>query len=84
MTHHTYNIHIICNLYQIHLVDGGAVGVVHLVELVDEAHAPVRQHQRAALQRPLLRHRVLVHAWICVFVGLVDGAEDEPAEKAFD
>lgn len=47
-------------------MDGGAVGVVHLVELVDEAHAPVRQHQRAALQRPLLRDRVLVHACVRV------------------
>jgi hypothetical protein len=36
--------------------------VVHLVKLVNEADAPVRQHQRAALQRPLARDGVLVHA----------------------
>jgi len=43
------------------LVDGHAVLVVHLVELVDEADAAVGQHERAALQRPLARHRVLLH-----------------------
>jgi len=32
------------------LVDGRAVALVHLVELVDAADALVRQHQRAALQ----------------------------------
>ena len=52
---------------------GGAVGVVHLVELVDEAHPAVRQHQRAALQRPLLRHGVLVHACVKVKVGVGGG-----------
>ena len=34
---------------QRHLVDGHAILVVHFVELIDEAHALVRQHKRAAL-----------------------------------
>ena len=42
-------------------MDGHAILVVHLVELVDQAHAPVREHQRAAFQNPLARHRVFVH-----------------------
>lgn len=41
------------------LVYGGAVVVRHLVELVDAAHAAVRQHQRAALQHHLPGERVL-------------------------
>lgn len=41
------------------LVDGGAVGVGHLIELVDAAHALVRQHQRAALQHHLASERIL-------------------------
>ncbi len=36
-----------------HLVDGDAVAVVHLVELVDAHHAAVRQHHRARLQLAL-------------------------------
>ena len=44
-----------------HLVDGHAVRLAHLVELVDETHAAVRQHQRAALQRPLARARIAMH-----------------------
>ena len=43
------------------LVDRGAVGVVHLVELVDQADALVGEHERAAFERPLARHRLLVH-----------------------
>ncbi len=39
-----------------HLVDGSAVPLLHLVELIDAAHALVRQHQRAALQHQLLGH----------------------------
>ena len=42
------------------LVDGHAVLVVHLVELVDEADAPVGHDQGTALQNPLARHRVLL------------------------
>ncbi len=34
---------------------------VHLVELIDETDALVREHQRAAFERPLLCHRVTVH-----------------------
>ena len=37
------------------------VCVVHLVKLVDEAHTLVRQHERAALQRPLAGHWVTAH-----------------------
>jgi hypothetical protein len=36
------------------LVYAGPVRVVHLVELVDQADALVRQHQGTRLQRPLL------------------------------
>mmetsp|Transcript_7151 Transcript_7151/g.18603 ORF Transcript_7151/g.18603 Transcript_7151/m.18603 type:complete len:462 (-) Transcript_7151:622-2007(-) len=42
------------------LVDRRAVLVVHLVELVDQAHAAVGEHQRATLERPLARHLVAV------------------------
>ena len=36
--------------------------IVHLVKLVDQAVALIRQHQRAALECPLARHGVLAHA----------------------
>ena len=42
-------------------MDRDAVLVVHLVELVDQADAPVRQHQGPALQRPLPGDGVLLH-----------------------
>jgi hypothetical protein len=42
------------------LVDGGAVLVGHLVELVDAADAAVGEDERAALEHPLARHGVLV------------------------
>lgn len=35
------------------LVDGGAVLIVHLVELVDQTHAAVRQDQRTGFQGPV-------------------------------
>lgn len=38
------------------LVDRRAVLVVHLVELVDQTHAFIRQHKRAALEGVLARH----------------------------
>ena len=41
------------------LVQNGARRLAHLVELVDAAHAVVAEHQRARLQRELLRVRVL-------------------------
>ena len=43
-------------------VDRRPVLLVHLVELVNEADASVGQDERAALERPLPRERVLVHA----------------------
>ena len=43
------------------LVNARAILVVHLVELVDDAHALVGEHESARLQRPLARHRVLLH-----------------------
>ena len=42
-------------------MDGGAIGLVHLVELVDAADAVVRQHQRAALHLELVGLRVAQH-----------------------
>lgn len=42
-----------------HLVDGRAVGVGHLVELVDAADALVGEHQGSALQGHLAGHGVL-------------------------
>ena len=42
-------------------MDRDAVLVVHLVELVDQAHAPVRQHQGPALQGPLPGDGVPLH-----------------------
>lgn len=44
-----------------HLVDGRAVGVGHLVELVDAADALVGEHQGSALQGHLAGHGVLHH-----------------------
>lgn len=43
------------------LVDGGAIGVVHLVKLVDEADTAVGEDEGAALQCPFAGHRVLAH-----------------------
>mmetsp|Transcript_21527 Transcript_21527/g.59642 ORF Transcript_21527/g.59642 Transcript_21527/m.59642 type:complete len:214 (-) Transcript_21527:1726-2367(-) len=43
------------------LMDGHPVLVIHLVELIDEAHPLVCQHQGAALQGPLLGHGIPVH-----------------------
>lgn len=42
------------------LVDGGAVVVVHLVELVNEADALIGLHHRSCLQLPLARLQVLL------------------------
>lgn len=49
---------------------------LYLVELVDEAHALVREHQRPAFQCPFLRQRVLVHTGCethsrCTFSGCI-------------
>ena len=44
------------------LVDRRAVLLGHLVELVDEAEPAVGEHERAALERPLARQLVAVHA----------------------
>jgi len=38
-----------------------SVLVVHFVKLVNQAHTMVGQHQRATLERPLLRHWVRAH-----------------------
>lgn len=43
------------------LVDRSTIRVVHLVKLVDEAVAFIGKHERAALERPFLSHRVLAH-----------------------
>mmetsp|Transcript_47990 Transcript_47990/g.117712 ORF Transcript_47990/g.117712 Transcript_47990/m.117712 type:complete len:337 (-) Transcript_47990:680-1690(-) len=43
------------------LVDGRAVLLVHLVELIDQAQAAVRQHHRPTLQCPLPSGVVLLH-----------------------
>ena len=40
----------------------GAVPIIHLVKLVDQAVALVGEHERATLERPLARDRVLAHA----------------------
>jgi len=50
-------------------MDRGAVGVVHLVELVNDAAALVGEDERARLQRPLARDRTLLHIG-----GQTDGA----------
>ena len=42
-------------------MDGHTVLIVHLIELVDQTHATIGEDQRAALEHPLARHRVLVH-----------------------
>lgn len=44
-----------------HLVDGCAVGVGHLVELIDAADALVGEHQGAAFQSHFPGHRVSHH-----------------------
>ena len=44
------------------LVDRRPVPVVHLVELVDEAHAFIRQYECATLERPFTCHGVFTHA----------------------
>lgn len=44
-----------------HLVNGRAVGVGHLVELVDAADALVGEHQGSALEGHLAGQRVLHH-----------------------
>mmetsp|Transcript_19882 Transcript_19882/g.48164 ORF Transcript_19882/g.48164 Transcript_19882/m.48164 type:complete len:207 (-) Transcript_19882:822-1442(-) len=45
-----------------HLMDGSAVRVLHLVELVDAADALVRKHERAALKHHLSRELILGHS----------------------
>lgn len=44
------------------LVDGRAVGLRHLVKLVNAAHSLVGQHQGPALQGQLATHRVSQHS----------------------
>lgn len=44
------------------LVDGGTVSIIHLVELVDQAGALVREYERTTLQRPLTCDGVLAYA----------------------
>jgi hypothetical protein len=44
-----------------HLVNGGAVALLHLVELIDAADAAVREHERAALKHKLARRGVALH-----------------------
>ncbi|KAJ6443533.1 hypothetical protein O9K51_04712 [Purpureocillium lavendulum] len=44
------------------LVNRGAVLVIHLVELVNQAGAAIGQHEGAALERPLARQRVATDA----------------------
>lgn len=42
-------------------MDRCPVGVIHLVELVDETCTLVRKHKCAALERPFARDRVLAY-----------------------
>ena len=42
-----------------HLMDGCAVAFLHLVKLIDAAHAHVRKHECATLQHKLLRDGIL-------------------------
>lgn len=41
-------------------MDGDAILVIHLVQLINEADASVCQHQRPALQRPFPGQRILL------------------------
>ena len=50
-------------------MDRGAIGIVHLVELVDDAAALVGEDESASLQRPLARDGTLLHIG-----GQTDGA----------
>lgn len=67
------------------LMNRRAILIVHLVELIDQADAPVRQHERPALKRPLGGQRVAAHAG-----GQADGAgalarrEDGPLRRRLD
>ena len=60
-------------------MDGSAVLVVHLIELVDQAHALVGQHKRASLQRPLAGHWVGTHSG-----GQTNGARTLTCARVYD
>ncbi len=51
-----------------HLMDGRAVALVHLVKLVDAAHAHVSKHERPTLQHELVRE------WVLADVSLARGS----------
>mmetsp|Transcript_32058 Transcript_32058/g.83970 ORF Transcript_32058/g.83970 Transcript_32058/m.83970 type:complete len:372 (+) Transcript_32058:804-1919(+) len=65
------------------LVDRGAVLVVHLVKLINQADALVGQHERAALERPLSGERVASHRGRQTDGrGALPGGEDRPRAHA--